>query len=158
VTLSPQGIFEVHLAVADRCRSVEFYRLVVGGALAAEFPERDVTFLWLGQRGAGLLGLWGPACPDPPIARARTHFAMQMGPDDVERAPERLRALGVTPRDFHGRPTEEAIVIAWMPAVAVYFEDPDGHSLEFISMLAAAPAPELGVVPLGAWKTWKGKA
>lgn len=152
MALSPQGIFEVHVAVADRRRSAEFYRRVVGCALAADFADRDVTFLWIGQRGSHLLGLWGPACPDPPIARARSHFALQLGPDDVAHAPAHLRALDVMPRDFHGHPTEEAVVIAWMPAVAIYFEDPDGHALEFIGMLEDDPAPELGIVSLSEWK------
>ena len=146
-----QGIFEVHVTVADRRRSAEFYCRVVGGSVAADFPDRDVTFLWLGKRGAHLLGLWGPACPNPPIERGRAHFALQLAPDDVASAPAHLRALGVTPRDFHGRPAEDAVVIAWMPAVATYFEDPDGHSLEFIGMLDDDPAPGVGIVSLKEW-------
>ncbi len=148
----PQGVFEVHVAVADRRRSAEFCRRVGGCALAADFPDRDVTFLWMGPHGSSPLGLWGSACPDSPIARGRSHFALQLGFDDVARAPAQLRALGVTPLDFHGQPTEEAVVIAWIPAVAIHCAYPDGHSLEFIGMLEADPAPELGIVPLSAWK------
>ena len=31
-------------------------------------------------------------------------------------------------------------MLCWMPAASVYFDDPDGHSLEFICMLDIAPA------------------
>jgi lactoylglutathione lyase len=30
-------------------------------------------------------------------------------------------------------------VIGWMPAAAVYFEEPDGHMLEYLAMLDEAP-------------------
>jgi lactoylglutathione lyase len=42
-------------------------------------------------------------------------------------------------------------VIGWMPAAAVYFDDPDGHSLEYLAMLDAAPRPELGIAPWAEW-------
>jgi lactoylglutathione lyase len=38
-----------------------------------------------------------------------------------------------------------------MPAAAVYFLDPDGNQLEFITMLPDTPRPELGIVP---WRDW----
>jgi len=39
-----------------------------------------------------------------------------------------------------------------MPAVALYFRDPDGHSLELITMLPDAPQPQVGVVSVEAWE------
>jgi lactoylglutathione lyase len=42
-------------------------------------------------------------------------------------------------------------VIGWMPAAAVYFRDPDGHLLEYLSMLDEAPRIDLGIVP---WSQW----
>jgi len=42
-------------------------------------------------------------------------------------------------------------VLAWMPAVSVYFHDPDGNLLELLSMLPDVPRPELGVV---SWSRW----
>jgi hypothetical protein len=63
-----------------------------------------------------------------------------------------LRNAGITPLDFEGRPTDLPVVLAWMPAAAVYFRDPDGHLLEYIAMLPHAPRPDFGVVP---WRTWE---
>lgn len=38
------------------------------------------------------------------------------------------------------------MVFGWMPAIAIYFRDPDGHSLELIAMLPQPPQLALGVV------------
>jgi lactoylglutathione lyase len=39
-----------------------------------------------------------------------------------------------------------------MPAIAVYFKDPDGHSIEFIHVLDEAPDPGFGTGPLPKWR------
>jgi hypothetical protein len=44
------------------------------------------------------------------------------------------------------------MIFGWMPAIAIYFQDPDGHSLEFIAMLPDDPNPEVGVV---SWQAWQ---
>jgi len=66
-----------------------------------------------------------------------------------------LRRAGITPRSGDGTPIEEPIVLSWMPAASVYFDDPDGHSLEFICMLDEAPRPDLGFV---SWSEWRRQA
>ncbi|KKX50456.1 hypothetical protein [Sphingobacterium sp. IITKGP-BTPF85] len=38
-----------------------------------------------------------------------------------------------------------------MPALAIYFDDPDGNSLEFISMLDGKGQPEQGVLSYADW-------
>ncbi len=147
--LGIRGLFETHLTVRDLERAVEFYRDRLGLTLAASFPDRRVAFFWLGAPGQGMLGLWQGA----DILTMRLHFAMSAALADVVAAPARLRAAGITPRAFGGEPTDEPSVLAWMPAAAVYFHDPEGHSLELINMLPDAPRPELGVVP---WSAWQG--
>lgn len=64
-----------------------------------------------------------------------------------------LREAGVQPLDFSGKPTAEPVVLAWMPAVSLYFQDPDGHMLEYISILPGDPRPEAGVVPWSVWQS-----
>jgi len=39
-----------------------------------------------------------------------------------------------------------------MPALSLYFQDPDGHSLEYLAMLTDDPQPERGVVK---WSEWR---
>jgi lactoylglutathione lyase len=152
MAFNPQGIFEVHLAVKDRHVSTDFYMRVLGCELATHIDRRDITFLWMNGYGSTMIGLWGPECPDPPIERAISHIAFRLSAEDVEKAPAKLRELGVQSLGFNGESVDEAIVLAWMPAVSVYFKDPDGHSLEFISMLSEASRPDLDIVKLSEWK------
>ena len=44
------------------------------------------------------------------------------------------------------------MVFSWMPALAIYFDDPDGHCLEFISILEGEPKPELGIITYDEWE------
>jgi lactoylglutathione lyase len=49
-------------------------------------------------------------------------------------------------------------VFAWMPAASLYFHDPDGNSLELLSMLPEAPQPELGIVSWSRWRQTQGSS
>ena len=143
------GLFEAHLPVSDVGRATAFYRDVVGLELAYKTPERDAAFLWASGRGASMVGLWWQG--GAPMS-VQLHLAFAISLADVLDAPKRLRNLGVQPLSFFGAPTEEASVIGWMPAAAVYFRDPDGHLLEYIAMLDGTPRPEAGIT---SWKRWR---
>ncbi len=148
VPVPVRGLFEAHLAVGDLDRSVSFYRDVVGLRLGLDDRERGAAFLWVGAQGLGMLGLW--SLGSAPLALS-SHVAFAAAPKDVLDACGRLRARGVVPLSFAGKETHEPSVLAWMPAAAVYFRDPDGHLLEYLAMLDAPPRPELGIVP---WSQW----
>jgi lactoylglutathione lyase len=145
-----RGLFETHLTVRDVPRSVAFYRDVVGLPVALELPERNAAFLWIGGRRRSMLGLWGIGSA---VNSMTLHIAFDVALEDALAAPAGLRASGVTPLSFFGAETEEPDVLAWMPAAAVYFEDPDGHLLEYLAMLDEPPRPDAGIVP---WSQWAG--
>jgi lactoylglutathione lyase len=145
---TPTGLFETHLTVQNLARSVAFYRDIVGLPVATIIPARRVAFMWVAAPGEAMLGLW--EAPGP--LSLHLHFALRMAHADVLDAVGTLRAAGITPLDNEGKPTEMPIVYAWMPAVALFFRDPDGHSVEFISMVPGPPRPDLGVVP---WPQWQ---
>jgi lactoylglutathione lyase len=138
-----RGLFETHLTVSDLARSVEFYRDVVGLAVALELPDRGAAFHWIGEPGQAMLGLWSVG--SAPM-NMQLHIAFDMALEDVLQAPQRLRDEGIEPLSFFGEPTDEPSYIGWMPAAAVYFRDPSGHMLEFLAMLDERPRPELGIV------------
>ena len=141
-------LFEAHLVVADLDASIAFYRDRVGLELAHVTPARQAAFFWVGSRGTTMLGLWtGGSAPQ----KTTTHIAFVARRDDVIAAPRALQSAGITPLDFDGRPTDEPVVLAWMPAASIYFHDPDGHLLEYIAMLPEDPRPDRGVLR---WHEW----
>ena len=96
-----------------------------------------------------MVGLWevgtGPL-------KLSLHIAFRADLSDLLDAPARLRAASVIPLDFWEQPTDEPVVLGWMPAASLYFRDPDGNMLELLSMLPDSPQPELGIV---SWSRWK---
>lgn len=144
-----QGLFETHLLVRDLARSVAFYRDVLRLPVASTVPERRAAFVWIGGTGTAMLGIWETSAP----IGMHLHLAFSVAPADIFAAVDALHAAGVAPLGFHGEPTDAPVVMGWMPAAAVYFRDPDGHSLEFISMLAGPPRPEFGIGPWEAWQS-----
>jgi lactoylglutathione lyase len=68
---------------------------------------------------------------------------------------KRLNDLGVSTRNFIDEETTEPSVIGWMPSAQLYFRDPDGHSLEFITLLDDPPDANF-IGPLSAWQRLQG--
>ena len=143
-----RGLYETHLMVSDLDRSLAFYRDVVGLPVALEVPERAAAFLWIPDSRRSMLGLWSRG--SAPLGMT-LHIAFAVDLEDLLEAPARLRANGVTPLSFFGDETDEPSVLGWMPAAAVYFNDPDQHLLEYLAMLDTEPRPDVGIV---GWSEW----
>jgi lactoylglutathione lyase len=121
---------------------------VVGLELAFEVPDRGAAFLWTGHAGGSMLGLW--SLGSAPMGM-RLHVAFAVDLEELQRAQTALAAAGVPPLSFFGDAADEPSVIGWMPAAAVYFEDPDGHMLEYLAMLDEPPRPDAGITTLSEW-------
>jgi lactoylglutathione lyase len=143
-----EGLYETHLTVASLAVSIPFYRDVVGLELAKVFDDR-VAFLWVDDRRKGMLGLWQSG--NGPLG-LRLHLAFNVSLTGVLASAAALTAQGVRPLGFDNEPLDEPVVIGWMPAVAQYFLDPDGHSIEFIHVLAEEPDDSFGVQPYSRWR------
>jgi lactoylglutathione lyase len=143
-----QDLFEAHLHVSNLERSLAFYTEVLGLPLASTFPERRVAFVWAAHPGEAMLGLWDVGTVPQRLA---LHVAFRVEINDLLNAATALRNAGIESLDFSGDPTDEPVVLAWMPAVSIYFRDPDNNLLEFIAALPGPPRPERGVLSWSAW-------
>lgn len=144
-----EGLWETHLTVSNLERSIAFYRDVIGLTLAHTVPKRGAAFFWIGQPRQAMLGLW--SIGTSPLA-LRLHFAFQVTLDTAVASVAALRGAGLHPRSGGREPIDEPEVIPWIPAASVYFDDPDGHSLEYIAMLPEAARPDLDRMPLSRWR------
>lgn len=142
-----ERIFETHIHVQSLRRSMQFYEDVIGLTLGTLDAERQIAFYWAGGPNVSMLGLW----EKPEEAIVSQHFAFQIPETGFPGAIENLRRHGIAVYNFLDDGTEEPMVFAWMPAVSIYFRDPDGHELEYIAPLPGPPRPEAGIVSVEQW-------
>ena len=142
-------LYETHVKTVDLERAIEFYQ-DLGLQLTYKLEERRVAFFWLGdaKNKEQMLGVW-EVSEDTWI---RSHFAFQLTLEEMVSVPQYLHAKGITLGESFGLSPDEPVVHAWMPAAAYYFEDPDGNSLEYITILDGPSKPELGVLHLSDWR------
>lgn len=143
------GLYETHLFVENLERSIHFYQQVLGLSLCYYEAGRRAAFFWVGKPQDAMLGLW-----EKPAANIdRRHFAFRCSQDFIlHQAVDFLKSHHLQAYNFLKDGTEQPMVFAWMPAIALYFDDPDGHALEFIAILDGTPQPEWGVISYEKWK------
>lgn len=157
-----RGLFETHLDVADLDRSLAFYLgLGLETALRREVDAarvdahsrgaRRFAFLWVGGQGRAMVGLWersaGTIRPQ--------HCAFEVALPELPSLVAHLAQRGIAFRDFFQRPTTSPSVLGFIPAASLYFDDPDGHVLELLAPIPAAPRPDIGIVT---WSEWTARA
>jgi catechol 2,3-dioxygenase-like lactoylglutathione lyase family enzyme len=143
-----KGLYETHIFVKDLKVSIPFYRDVLGLTLCNYVEERKIAFFWVGEPQSAMLGVWEKPLHEIDIR----HFAFRCGVDFVlNESVQFLKSRDLKPYNFLKTDTLEPMVFAWMPALAIYFKDPDGHELEFIAVLPGKPMPELGVISYRDW-------
>jgi lactoylglutathione lyase len=143
-----KGLFETHLFVENLTHSVDFYKNVLGLEQCYYEAERKASFFWIGKPKEAMLGLW----EKPKKEIDKRHFAFNCDVEFVlNNSVGFLKDRNLQPYNFLKDGTERPMVFAWMPAISIYFLDPDGHELEFIAILEGKPRPELGVISYEEW-------
>ena len=143
-----KGLYETHLFVENLERSIDFYTKTLGLEQCYYDAERRATFFWIGKPKEAMLGLW----EKPKEEIDKRHFAFLCDKDFIiNKSSQFLKDHQLKPYNFLKDNTESPMVFAWMPAIAIYFNDPDGHYLEFISILEGEAQPELGVISYEDW-------
>jgi len=146
-----QGIYEAHIETSNLNASVDFYTNKLGLKIALEIKDRGAVFVFVDNRETGMIGIWDEASASKPIEMQKNHFAFTVSLAEMMSTTEKLQSVGITPLDFYGNPTDEPDVIGWTPTVNIYFDDPDGHRLEFITILKHEPRPDVGIVKMSEW-------
>ncbi len=143
-----KGLYETHLFVENLENSIDFYKNILGLEQCYLEEERRVAFFWIGKPKEAMLGLW----EKPKEEICKLHVAFRCDVDDILYKSARfLKERNLKPYNFLQDGTERPMVFSWMPAIAIYFNDPDGHSLEFIAVLDGKARPELGIISYDAW-------
>jgi lactoylglutathione lyase len=118
------GLYEIAIRVKDLPRAESFYCEVLGLEVGLRDEERTRVFLRAGGQN-GMIVLQEDKSEWPTL-----HFAFTVNEADIEDAAARLKEQGVEAVGpvFH----------EWMPALSVYFSDPDGHDLELCAPVGLA--------------------
>jgi lactoylglutathione lyase len=150
-------LYEIHLPVSNTEVATGFYTKIVGLPLAHRDPQRDIVFLWASAKRQGMIGLWGPGTTYGPQddCAAKSHTALAVSYEELLAAIQNLSRHGIETFGFGGNKTQEPSVIGWMPSAQIYFRDPDGHVLEFISILPDQPRPDF-IGPYSKWTSVTG--
>lgn len=136
-------IFETHLPVRNLDRAMQFYEETIGLQRGHVDEERRIALYFAGGWGHTMLGLW----EKPREKVHHQHIAFEVPLEKLFDAIGYLRESGIETKNFFGEATENPTVLAWMPSVSIYFDDPDGHLLEYLAMLPGKPRPDLGIFP-----------
>ncbi len=143
-----KGLYETHLFVRNLEESINFYANLPGLEQCYFEAERRTAFFWIGKPKEAMLGLW----EKPANEIDKRHFAFRCDKEFIlNKSVDFLKERDLKPYNFLKDGTEIPMVFAWMPAISIYFNDPDGHYLEFISILEGKSRPELGVISYEDW-------
>jgi catechol 2,3-dioxygenase-like lactoylglutathione lyase family enzyme len=145
-----KGLYEAHLPVSNISKSIAFY-----SSLGLELAHQGeaVTFFWI-EKGKSWLGLWETEKVETPYHPSLRHIAFHVELNDLTAAKEWLEKRGINVREaFNFAPEQQPIVLPNNPQshAALYFNDPDGNSLEFIAPLRIDEEIDFKMMELTEW-------
>lgn len=117
------GLYEIAIRVNDLGRAEAFYKDVLG----LEEGIRDERRNWLFLRAGGDAGM--VVLQEDKGDWPKQHFAFTVSEANIKQAAAMLRDKGVS--------VSEPVYHEWMKAFSVYFDDPDGHSLELLALCSS---------------------
>ncbi|MFD2680313.1 VOC family protein [Bacillus seohaeanensis] len=145
-----KGLYEAHLPVSNISKSIAFYRSL---GLELAHQGEAVTFFWI-EKGKSWLGLWETEKVETPYHPSLRHIAFHVDLNDLTAAKEWLEKRGINVREaFNFAPEQQPIVLPNNPQshAALYFNDPDGNSLEFIAPLKIDEEIDFKMMELTEW-------
>ncbi|WP_057914238.1 VOC family protein [Peribacillus muralis] len=145
-----KGLYETHLPVSNLDVSIEFYKRL---ELELAYRNERLAFFWI-EKGHSWLGLWETEQVNIPYHPSIRHIALQVEREDMENAKGWLEEKGMQIKTVFGFPPEQQpLVLPNDPHAhgAIYFNDPDGNSIELIAPLRLDFDEDFDMMSLEAW-------
>lgn len=130
-----KGLYEAHLPVSNIGKSIEFYK---GLGLKLAIKYKKTAFFWIVENESWL-GLWESEQVKIKYHPSIRHIAFRVDFEDLKIAKKWLEERDIEMREEFGFKATEPIVMPDQAHAMVYFNDPDGNSLEFICKLSSEP-------------------
>ncbi|MFE4240166.1 VOC family protein [Peribacillus butanolivorans] len=147
-----KGLYEAHLPVSNLANSIEFYKKL---ELELAYQNDTLAFFWI-KKGHSWLGLWETDKVDTPYHPSLRHIALNIDIKDVENAKDWPEGKGIQIKTAFGFPPEkQPLILPNNPQAhaAIYFQDPDGNSLELITPLRLDFEEYFEMMSLEDWNT-----
>jgi len=116
------------LPVKDLKVSVSFYEKL---GLKLAWRDSNTAFFWI-EEGISWLGLWEGREVETPYHPSLRHIAFRVAYEDMKKSLAWMDSIGVEPSTFGSRTSVEPFVRPNQGNASVYFDDPDGNSLELM--------------------------
>ncbi|MEE3955663.1 VOC family protein [Peribacillus frigoritolerans] len=145
-----KGLYEAHLPVSNLENSIKFYKKL---DLEIAYQNDKLAFFWI-EKGKSWLGLWETNHVQIPYHPSIRHVAFQIGIEDMTSAKDWLNSKGIEIRTtFDLTEEQQPLVLDNNPQAhaAIYFNDPDGNSLELIAPLRLDFEESFGEMSLEDW-------
>ncbi|SDN02891.1 glutathione S-transferase [Psychrobacillus sp. OK028] len=123
-----KGLYEAHLPVSNLEKSVEFYKKL---DLTMAWRDEDTAFFWI-EEGKSWLGLWEGNEFHTPYHPSLRHIAFHVSYEDLKGSIEWLDSIKIEGVPFGDRKSIEPFIRPNQGNASVYFNDPDGNSLELM--------------------------
>lgn len=149
-----KGLYEAHLPVKDLETSIQFYKNL---ELEMAYRNEKVALFWI-EKGQSWLGLWETEKVNVPYHPSLRHVAFRVEIEDMINVKQWLKQKGVEIKaDFGFTAADQPLVLANFPNAhaAIYFLDPDGNSLEFITPLKLDVEDDFSMMSLEDWLSKK---
>lgn len=146
-----KGLYEAHLPVRDLKKSIPFYQKL-NLELTQPYKEGDkVAFFWI-EKGKSWIGLWeNQEAAETNYHPSLRHIAFEVRLEDLRKAKEWLLEMDIEMREDFGLTPKEPFVMPRNSHAMVYFNDPDGNSLELIAYLNKE-TENLDIMYLSEWE------
>ncbi|PFE92802.1 extradiol dioxygenase [Bacillus thuringiensis] len=123
-----KGLYEAHLPVSNLQNSINFYQKL---GLKLAWNDKDTAFFWI-EEGKSWLGLWEGNEYETQYHPSLRHIAFRVSYEDLKESLKWLDSIRIEAVPFGNRKLIEPFIRPHQGNASVYFNDPDGNSLEII--------------------------